>query len=201
MFCILAALLLSFPLKAQEAKLLSYTREFDITGMDAKSILDQLFEVYLEYTGYDENAILGESLAEYNFDHEANVFEFRATVKDYASDDGVRDGLFGNVYDFYYTLSMSVIGNRLLFEMTEIHGRVNGEELNKDGGIFGYMTEGPSGVRGGLYGSYWRKHDRILREYLQDFFIQSTQLMYDSVTGSTPFRSSSRDILDIFKQK
>ena len=181
MFCILAALLLSFPLKAQEAKLLSYTREFDITGMDAQELLTDLFHSCQEYTMYKTNYQLGDR-HDIHLDQEAMVLDYEAYVENYTHVNGLWKEFFGPIYDFRYTMSIAITGDILLFEMSKIHGCVNGYELNNEGWVWGYMTEGNSGVRRGLYGPYWRRHDRLLRGHLQEFFDNATQLLYDSVT-------------------
>lgn len=79
-----------------------------------------------------------------------------------------------------FLLSVSVTGHRVLFEMTEIVGLVNGNSLSRENGTMDdFMKKGTEDVRGGLYGWYWRKHDRILRKYLQEFFDEATQLLFD----------------------
>ncbi len=116
-------------------------------------------------------------------DYDAKVLAFRGRVENYTGVSELRDGTFGSNYSFSYTMSISITGDRVLFEMTEIRGQMNGNSLSRDWGTLDdYMTEGTDGVRGGLYGPVWRRSDRILRGYLQEFFDQATQRMYDSVT-------------------
>lgn len=187
LLCILAAALLSVSVWAQEGKLLSYTREFEIPDKDPKEFLGCLLESYREnsgaYDGWARGYALGDNQSLETLDYEAKVLAFRGRVENYTGVSGLRDGMFGSNYSFSYTMSISITGNRVLFEMTEIRGQMNGNSLSRKWGTpDDFMTEGTEGVRGGLYGPVWRRSDRILRGYLQDFFDQATQLMYDSVT-------------------
>lgn len=187
MICMLSAVLLSASLWAQDGKLLSYTREFEMPDKDPKEFLESLYESYLENTGaYDSWArgyALGDNQSLETLDYEAKVLAFRGRVENYTGVSGLRDGVFGSNYSFSYTMSISITGDRILFEMTEIRGQMNGNSLSRKWGTLNdYMTEGTDGVRGGLYGPVWRHSDRVLRGYLQEFFNQATQRMYDSVT-------------------
>lgn len=187
LICILSAVLLSASAWAQDGKLLSYTREFKLPDKDYKELLESLLESYQEnsgaYDGWARGYALGDGLSLETLDYDAKVLAFRGRVENYTGVSGLRDGLFGSNYAFSYTMSISLTGDRVLFEMTEIRGQMNGNSLSRKWGTLNdYMTEGTDGVRGGLYGPVWRRSDRILRGYLQEFFDQATQRMCDSVT-------------------
>lgn len=167
--------------------MLSYTREFEMPDKDSRAFLKGLYESYLEnsgaYDGWARGYALGDNQSLETLDYDAKVLAFRGRVENYTGVSGLRDGLFGSNYSFSYTMSISITDDRVLFEMTEIRGQMNGNSLSRDWGTLNdYMTDGKEGVRGGLYGPVWRRSDRILRGYLQEFFDQATQRMYDSVT-------------------
>lgn len=183
-FCLLCAALLSVSLWGQERNLLSFTREYELPDKDPKVFLWNVFTSYQELTSYKSGCRLGNSMRYTScLDRDSGVLSYRAHVENYTGAEGLRAEMFGPVYSFVYTMSVSITGRRVLFEMTEIVGLVNGNSLSQEKGtVDDFMTEGTQDVRGGLYGAYWRKHDRILREYLQEFFDDAAQLLYDSAT-------------------
>ena len=186
---ILAAALLSASVWAQEGKLLSYTREFEMPDVEETDFFWSLFHSYQENTSYQNGYPIGEAINVLSniVDKESFILMFRARVENYT---GVKDGLwkdlFGAYYDFDYTMSVSISQGRVLFEMTEIVGRVRGYDLSDHWGTLqNYMTEGSADVRRGLYGPYWRKHDRILRGYLQEFFQMATERLFETAIADT----------------
>lgn len=167
LICILAAALLSVSAWAQESKPLSYTAEIEVPGMDAG-------EVYERICKWTSGA--GTSDA-YGFrgsypDIGAKILSINGHVKDY-----LRGGAWTHDYSFGYVLNLVCLDGKLVVEMTDIHGQVDGNALDRDYLGWGYMTEGPEGVRRGLYAPYWRRHDRILRGYLQEFFDQLVSVL------------------------
>lgn len=192
--CTVVAVLLSAFLWAQDGKLLSYTREFEMPDVDAKDFFWSLYHSWQENTSYRNGYPIGENIttSTRNVDTESLVMEFRGRVENYTGiEEGLRKDLFTAYYDFSYTMSISIIQGRVFFEMTEISGYVRGYDLSDNwGSLHNYMTEGPEGVRRGLYGSYWRKHDRILRGYLQEFFLMATERLYENAVAD-PWTPSS----------
>lgn len=202
LICILAAALLSVSVWAQEGKLLSYTREFEMPEVEDTDFLWSLFHSFQENTSYQNGYPIGEeisTLSDSIVDKEARILTFRARVENYTGvEDGLWKDLFGAYYDFDYTMFVSIAQGRVLFEMTEIAGRVRGYDLSDHWGTLqNYMTEGSADVRRGLYGPYWRKHDRILRGYLQEFFQMATERLYENAVAD-PWTPSSDPFLKFF---
>lgn len=194
LICILSAVLLSASVWAQDGKLLSYTREFEMPDVDAKDFLWSLYHSWQENTSYRNGYPIGDDISTSagKLDKESLTMESRARVENYTGvEEGLEKDLFTAYYDFSYTMSISIIQDRVLFEMTEISGYVRGYDLSDNwGSLHNYMTEGPEGVRRGLYGSYWRRHDRILRGYLQEFFLMATERLYENAIAD-PWTPSS----------
>lgn len=184
LYCLFAALLLTVSLRAQEAKLLSYTREFDIAGMDPVKLHHDLIDSVLENSGLEREFSgeypLGDARPDIANSTD-DVILLKGTVRNLSHVGGLFESFLAS-YEFDYTMSIALLGDRLLFEMSRIRGCMNGYDLNEENGDWCYMTEDASTVRRGIYGSIWRKHDRLLRGHLQEFFDRATQLLYDSVT-------------------
>ena len=162
LICILAAALLSASVWAQESKPLTYTAEINVPGLDAGEVYDRICKWSSGAGTSDAYGFRGAYP-----DVEAKILSLDGHVKDY-----LHGGALTHDYSFGYVLNLVCLDEKLVVEMTDIHGQVDGNALDKNYLDWSFMTEGPEGIRSGLFASYWRRHDRILRGYLQEFFDQ-----------------------------
>ena len=176
LICILSAALLSASLWAQESAPLTYSTEFDVPGWTA----EELFEHYRAWVLQDPDYIrehFGQTRYYSNF--ETPVFYINGSIWDFE----MEDKMFAFSYSISYSIRLAFRDGLVEMELTDISAWVGKDEL-WDRTKYPSLTQGPEGVRRGLYGWWWRSQDRKVRQWLLAWFDEISGILYEAAASA-----------------
>lgn len=185
LLCILASVLLSVSVWAQESKPLTYLAEYDVPGWTA----EELFNHYCEWTLQNRRIMedfFGRTHYEYNF----------ATPKYYIEgffeDFGMDDRMFAFSYRVTYSLSITCLDEGISIEVSNICA-YDGDDEIWDNKRYHCLTQDGEGVRRGIAHGYWMQRYRQVREWLDYWFSDVSEILYEAAALSENKLDSRRN--------
>ena len=161
LLAILVFFLLSLQLPGQEMTRMAYSSEARIPSMQAWELLRRA-EGWVSVARKPLNFL---TVSTHSVEHELDC---EVWFQDYQPSPQIPHS-----YDILFHIYITCFDGRYVVNLTDIVARVDGNSLSD----YEYMTEDSSGIRGGLLGFYWRRHDRLVRSMLEEYF----QMVYDSL--------------------
>jgi hypothetical protein len=158
---IIFIILLSMQVQGQEMTRLAYTSEARIPSMQAWELLRRAQD-WVSVAREPLNFLI---VSTHSIEHELDC---EVWFQDYQPSPQIPHS-----YDILFHIYITCFDGRYVVNLTDIVARVDGKSLSD----YEYMTEDSSGIRGGLFGFYWRRHDRQVRIMLEEYF----QTVYDSL--------------------
>ena len=176
LLCILASVLLSVSVWAQESKPLTYITEFDVPGWTA----EELFYHYREWVLQDPEFVREHfGWTRYDSNFASNVFFISGSIWDFK----MEDKTFAFSYSVSYCLRISCSDGNVELELSDIQAWEGKDEI-WDWQQYGSLTQGPEGVRRGLYGWWWRSCDRKVRAWLESWFDEISGILYEAAASA-----------------
>jgi hypothetical protein len=162
---ILGLFLLSFQLQGQEMKKLAYTAEAGIPTLQAWELLRRA-QTWASVARKPLNFLTVTTHAK---DHELDCEVWFQNCQP--------DPKSLHVYDILFHVYVTCFDGRYAVELTDIVARMDGTSLSD----YEYLTQDPAGSRGGLFGGYWRRNDRRVRRWLEDYFQTVQDSLFDAM--------------------
>lgn len=167
------ALIISFPIWGQEMERLSYTETVTIPGAQAEQLFDRVQE-------WRHVAAKPFNILTASYSTQDHLMDMEVDHLDIHLDNSTHS------YDIIFHVFVSCQNEEYIVELTDIIGRVDGNTLSGYEFTdlrYDYMTQDSSGVRGGFYGWYWRKHDKRVRQWLENYFRQMADSLFSAMTS------------------